>query len=97
MKITTKLFLPVVIVCVMVVGTAGIMLRGVQVKMIEKGMNHQAASFADYFIDIRHVMAVNQDIINMDSLGNFEFKALNPAHVGNMVASLNFLLIATKL
>jgi len=88
MKLTTKLFLPVVIVCVVVVAIAGTILHTVQVKMMETEMHRQAASVADLFIDIRHVMAVNQDRINMDSLGNFEFKALNPARVGNMVAGL---------
>ncbi len=88
MKLTTKLFLPVVIVCVLVVAVAGTMLRTAQVGMMETEMHRQAESVANLFIDIRHVMAVNQDRINTDSLGNFEFKALNPARVGNMVASL---------
>ncbi len=88
MKITTKLFVPIIITCIVVVVVAGIFLHRLQVNKMEEELKAQAESVAELFVDIRHVMAVNQDRINMDSMGNFEFKALNPARVGNMVAKL---------
>lgn len=51
----------------------------------EEEMRDKAAVIGRQFIATRSVIAVNQDKINSDSNGNYEFKHLNPASVGREI------------
>ncbi len=86
MKIATKLTLSITIIALVVTGVTIAVFYKMQQKAIEQSLQMQTKAVADEYIAIRHVIAQNQDRINYDSAGNFEFKALNPARVGNMVA-----------
>ena len=48
----------------------------------------RARVIAEELVAIRAVAAINQDRINSDSTGNFEFKHLNPAVWGRQVATI---------
>jgi len=86
MKIATKLTISITTIVLVVTGLTVAVFYKLQQKAIEQSLQMQTKAVADEYIAIRHVIAQNQDRINYDSAGNFEFKGLNPARVGNMVA-----------
>jgi signal transduction histidine kinase len=51
-------------------------------------LRERSAALTDQFVAMRTFIAQNQDRINYDSEGNFEFKYLNPAAVGKGVGDL---------
>ena len=54
----------------------------------ESEMREKAAVIAQQFIATRAFIAINQDVINSDSTGKYEFKHLNPAAVGKGIGDL---------
>jgi signal transduction histidine kinase len=57
--------------------------------MLEKDLLYQARTTTELFVSMREFMAKNQDKINYDSKGNFEFKHLDPAAVGRGVGDIH--------
>ncbi len=57
--------------------------------MLEECLLCQARTTTELFVSMREFMAKNQDKINHDSKGNFEFKQLNPAAVGRGVGDIH--------
>ncbi|UMZ73769.1 c-type heme family protein [Natranaerofaba carboxydovora] len=51
-------------------------------------MREKSEIISKQFLSMRRFMAINQDKINYDSDGNFEFKGLNPAAVGQGVSAI---------
>jgi two-component system, NarL family, sensor histidine kinase BarA len=51
-------------------------------------LRDKAEALTDQFVAMRAFMALNQDRINYDSEGNFEFKYLNPAAMGKGVGDI---------
>lgn len=51
-------------------------------------LKEKAYIMANQFESMRKYIALNQDVINYDSEGNFEFKHLNPARVGKGVGDI---------
>ncbi len=59
-----------------------------QQNQVLEDLHEQAKVMATQIVAMREFLARNQDRINHDSLGNFEFKGLNPAAVGRGVGEL---------
>jgi len=59
-----------------------------QNKQIREELLEKAQLITSQFLAMRHFIAANQDRINYDSDGHFEFKHLNPAAVGGGVAEI---------
>ncbi|MGE5591713.1 MAG: DUF3365 domain-containing protein [Bacillota bacterium] len=55
-------------------------------RQVQAEVRSNANVLATQLISLRYVMAANQDRINTDSQGRTEFKHLNPAAVGRLVA-----------
>jgi methyl-accepting chemotaxis protein len=86
MNITTRLI--VLIIAAIIVSSGILMYFNIekQKKQIVGEIKKQARMAADQLISTRNVIAGKQDMINTDSLGNFEFKGVIPAVVGREVA-----------
>lgn len=57
-------------------------------EVARQNMMTQAQLITEQFMAVRSFIAANQDSINYDSKGNFEFKHLNPAAVGRGVGEI---------
>ncbi|MBU0550818.1 DUF3365 domain-containing protein [Myxococcota bacterium] len=86
MTIAKKLPFVIIIASLLVTGITVFAVYMMQSATLHDSLLEKTKSTADQYISVRHIIAMNQDAINTDSMGNFEFKALNPARVGNMVA-----------
>lgn len=87
-SIATKLMLGVTAVLIVVLGlNLGLDIRH-QRAQAEEDLREQARMVATQVIAMREFIARNQDRINWDSGGHFEFKYLNPAAVGRGVGRI---------
>jgi len=87
-SIATKLMIGVTAVLVIVLGiNLGLDIRH-QRAQAEEDLREQARMVATQLIAMREFIARNQDRINRDSQGHFEFKYLNPAAVGRGVGKI---------
>jgi signal transduction histidine kinase len=57
-------------------------------RQAEGEMKEKSAVIAQQFLATRSFISLNQDAINSDSIGNYEFKHLNPAAVGKGVSDI---------
>ncbi len=87
-SIATKFMIGVTAVLVIVLGlNLGLDIRH-QRALAEEDLREQARMVATQLIAMREYIARNQDRINWDSEGHFEFKYLNPAAVGRGVGKI---------
>ncbi len=86
MTVSRKLSIITTLVTLAMTGATLIGSYFLRSRSLTQDLNDKAAILASEYISLRHVIAVNQDKINNDGSGNFKFKGLNPARVGNLVA-----------
>ncbi len=88
MSISTRLMLGVAAIIVAVMGLGFYLESRIVYQAALDEFRARAAVIAQEMVAVRAVAARNQNLINTDSKGNFEFKHLNPAVWGRQVATL---------
>lgn len=81
-----KFMLPVAVLIIMVAGIGFSLLVRYQYRQSEEVMLKQVRTVAEQLIAARTFLAKNQDAINKNSKGEFEFKHLNPARGARLIA-----------
>ncbi|MCL5046723.1 MAG: DUF3365 domain-containing protein [Actinobacteria bacterium] len=88
MSISTRIMIGITIIVVAVMSLGFVWDIRLMRQMALEEFKAKAQVIAEELVAIRAVAAHNQDKINRDSSGNFEFKHLNPAVWGRQIATI---------